>query len=109
MGPAADLAAGARRVSGPRGQGKIALRRNMCQQEVRMSSTNGSKTQRAITALGESALTGVRGKAGRAVAKPIAERTRFTEEQVEVAIGLAIVVYGLYRVLRPAFRAMRAA
>ena len=72
-----------------------------------MSRTNGTKTERALTALGDSALTGWRGTAGRAVAKPIASRTRFTPEQVEAAIGLAIVLYGLYRVLRPAFRAVR--
>ena len=74
-----------------------------------MSTTNGSKAQRAFTALGESALTGVRGKAGRAVARPIAERTKWSQEQVEAVIGLAILFYGLYRVLRPAFRAIREA
>jgi hypothetical protein len=68
---------------------------------------NGSKAERAFTALGESALTGVRGKAGRAVAKPIASRTRFSQEQVEAAIGVVLLVYALYRLLRPAFRAMR--
>jgi len=74
-----------------------------------MSGTNGSKTGRTLTALGESQLTGLRGKAGRAVAKPIATRTRFTQEQIEAAIGLAIMAYGLYRLLRPAFRAVRSA
>ena len=75
-----------------------------------MSGANGTtKAGRALTALGESQLTGIRGKAGRAVARPIATRTRFTEEQVEAAIGLAIMLYGLYRVLRPAFRAVREA
>ena len=74
-----------------------------------MSMTNGSKAQRAFTALGESALTGVRGKAGRAVAKPIAERTRFTQEQVEAVIGVALLLYAVYRLLRPAIRAVREA
>jgi hypothetical protein len=75
-----------------------------------MSGSNGStKTTRALTALGEAQLTGIRGRAGRAVARPLAERTRWSEEQVQAAIGLAIMLYGLYRLLRPAFRAMREA
>lgn len=75
-----------------------------------MSGSNGhTKAGRALTALGESQLTGIRGKAGRAVARPIAGRTRFSEQQVEVAIGLAIMLYGIYRILRPAFRALREA
>jgi copper oxidase (laccase) domain-containing protein len=69
----------------------------------------GSRTERAFTALGESALTGWRGKAGRAVAKPVASRTRFTQQQIEAAIGIAILAYGLYRLLRPAIRAARTA
>ncbi len=72
-----------------------------------MSGSNGSKAGRALTALGESQLTGLRGKAGRAVAKPIASRTGFTQEQIEATIGLAIMLYGMYRLLRPAFRAVR--
>jgi hypothetical protein len=73
-----------------------------------MSASNGSsKTSRALTALGESQMTGIRGRAGRAVAKPIAERTHWSQEQIEAAIGLAIMLYGLYRLLRPAFRALR--
>ena len=75
-----------------------------------MSASNGSsKTSRALTALGESQMTGIRGRAGRAVARPIAERTRYSQEQIEAAIGLAIMRYGLYRLLRPAFRALREA
>ena len=73
-----------------------------------MSIHNGSRAGRAVTALGRSALTGLPGKAGRAVARPIASRTRFTQEQVETAIGLAILAFGLYRVFRPAFRVLRA-
>ena len=73
-----------------------------------MSATNGSsKTSRALTAIGEAQRTGIRGRAGRAVARPIAERTRWSQEQIEAALGLAIMLYGLYRLLRPAFRALR--
>jgi hypothetical protein len=62
---------------------------------------------RAVVTLGESALTGWRGAAGRVVARPIAKRTPFTEEQVRAAIGLVILLYGLYRLVAPAVRAAR--
>jgi hypothetical protein len=68
-----------------------------------------SPTERTLTALGESALTGWRGAAGKAVARPVASRTRFSQEQIEAAIGLLILAYGLYRVLRPPIRAVRTA
>lgn len=64
-------------------------------------------TQRAVTALGESALTGWRGSASKAVARPIARRTPFTEEQIRIAIGLILLAYGLYRALWPPIRALR--
>jgi copper oxidase (laccase) domain-containing protein len=67
-----------------------------------MSERNG-----AVSALGESALTGWRGAVGKAVARPVAKRTRFSEEDVRVAIGLLIIAYTLYRILRPAIRALR--
>lgn len=67
-----------------------------------MSEHNG-----AVTALGESALTGWRGAVGKAVAKPIAKRTRFSEQDIRVAIGLLIIAYALYRILRPSIRAIR--
>jgi len=60
-----------------------------------------------VTTIGESALTGWHGAVARRVARPIAKRTRWTEEQVRVAIGLLILAYALFRVLSPTFRAMR--
>lgn len=63
--------------------------------------------QGTFTALGESSLTGVRGVVGGAIARPIAKRTRFSEEQIRVALGLLLLAYGLYRVLRPPIRALR--
>src|SRR4029450_4562899 len=36
----------------------------------------------------------------------VAKRTRFTEEQIRVALGLALLAYGLYRVLWPPIRAL---
>jgi len=60
-----------------------------------------------ITEFGEAALTGWRGAAGRAIAKPIARRTRFSQQQIEAAIGIALVAYAIYRVIRPAIRTAR--
>jgi copper oxidase (laccase) domain-containing protein len=71
-----------------------------------MTSDNGNG-QRLAT-FGEAALTGWRGAAGRAVAKPISRRTRFSQEQVEAAIGLALVAYAVYRVISPLIRTARA-
>ena len=68
------------------------------------TSTNGRGTAIAV---GEAALTGWRGRVGRAVAKPVARRTPFTVEQVEAAIGLAMIVYATYRLTRPLVAALR--
>ena len=71
------------------------------------SKTKESKKGTVVTALGESALTGLPGKLGGAVAKPVSQRTRWSEEQIRTAIGLALFAWALYRVLRPAVRAIR--
>lgn len=57
--------------------------------------------------VGEAALTGWRGAAGRAIAKPVAKHTRFTQAQVEAAIGLGLLAYAAYRMARPLFAAAR--
>ena len=81
--------------------------------EAMASKTKGSKTSKnpknssVVTTLGESALTGLPGKVGGAVAKPVSERTRWSEEQIRTAIGLALFAWAVYRVLRPAVRAIR--
>lgn len=62
---------------------------------------------KAVRTLGESALSGWRGKVGGAAARPIAKRTRFSEEQVRAWIGLAVLAYLLYRLLRPTIEALR--
>ena len=69
-------------------------------------STHDGNGQRLAT-FGEATLTGWRGAAGRAIARPIADRTRFTREQVEALIGLMLVTYAVYRVVRPLVRAVR--
>ena len=60
-----------------------------------------------VTTLGESAMTGLPGAMGGAVAKPVSRRTRWSEQQVRAAIGLALLSWALYRVLRPTVRAVR--
>jgi hypothetical protein len=81
--------------------------------EAMASKTKDSKTSKdpksasVVAALGESALTGLPGKVGGAVAKPVSERTRWSEEQIRTAIGLALFAWAVYRVLRPVVRAIR--
>lgn len=70
-----------------------------------MSTHDGNG--RRLATFGEATLTGWRGAAGRAIARPIADRTRFTQEQVEALIGLMLVTYAVYRVVRPLVRAAR--
>jgi hypothetical protein len=64
-------------------------------------------TTERIERFGEAALTGWRGAAGRAIARPVARHSRFSERQVETAIGLALIAYAVYRLLRPLVRASR--
>jgi hypothetical protein len=66
-----------------------------------------SKDSSLVTALGESALTGLPGKVGGVVAKPVSKHTRWSEQQIRTAIGLALLAWALYRVLRPILRAIR--
>jgi len=61
----------------------------------------------AVVSVGEAALTGWRGSVGRAIAKPIAKRTRFNVEQIEAVLGLVLLAYTIYRVGRPLIRAAR--
>ena len=68
-----------------------------------------SGNRRVVQSLGESSLAGWQGAVGRVVARPVAQRTRWTEDQIRMVIGLLIFAYSLYRVLRPAARAIRRA
>lgn len=68
-----------------------------------------STAARTATAVGESALTGWRGMLGRAVARPVARRTRFTEEQVRAAIGLVLVAWAVIQLSRTMARGVRRA
>jgi hypothetical protein len=60
-----------------------------------------------VMTLGESALTGWRGAAGRAVARPVSRRTRFSEEQIRAVIGLLLLAYTIYRIVIPSIRAVQ--
>lgn len=71
-----------------------------------MTSTTTTNGHRAL-AIGEAALTGWRGRVGHAVARPLAKRTRFSVEQVEAAIGFALLAYATYRLARPLIAAAR--
>jgi hypothetical protein len=60
-----------------------------------------------VVDIGQAALTGWRGRVARPLARPIARRTGLTQEQVEAILGLLILAYAVYRVVRPALRAAR--
>jgi hypothetical protein len=61
----------------------------------------------AMITVGEAALTGWRGNVGRAIAKPIAQRTRFDVRQIEAALGFLLLAYTVYRLGRPLIDAAR--
>jgi hypothetical protein len=60
-----------------------------------------------VVDIGQAALTGWRGRVARPLARPIARRTGLTQEQVEAILGLLLLAYAVYRVVRPALRAAR--
>ena len=61
--------------------------------------------QRAMS-LGESAMTGWRGRMGKALARPVAARTRYTEEQVTAILGLLVLAFLGWRTLKPVVRSL---
>lgn len=58
--------------------------------------------------MGGSALGGWRGVAAGALAKPVAKHSRFTEGQIKSFLGLALLAYAVYRLVRPIVHAARA-
>lgn len=63
-----------------------------------------------VTAMGRAGLTGVKGKMGAKVAQPVAERTPWSEEQIEAVIGaifLALAFWQFLNLLRRVVRAGR--
>jgi hypothetical protein len=74
--------------------------------EERMKDHDGNG-HGVMTNLGESALTGWQGALGKAIAKPVAKRTRWTEDQIRAAIGLALLAFAFYRLAKPTVVALR--
>ena len=60
------------------------------------------------TEIGETALVGWREKAAAGVASPLAQRTRFDEEQVRAIVGAFFFVLALYYVVGTLRRAISA-
>jgi hypothetical protein len=67
---------------------------------------NGGRRGKMMT-VGESGLIGWPGALGRRIARPVARRTPFTEEQVRAFIGLLLMAYAFYRIARPSIHALR--
>jgi hypothetical protein len=66
-----------------------------------------SDGQSTAVHIGQASLTGLRGTAARAIAKPVARRTRFSQEQVEAFFGWVLLAFGLYLLLRPVVSAVK--
>jgi hypothetical protein len=66
-----------------------------------------SEQQSTVVKIGEAGLTGWRGAAARRIAKPVANRTRFSQEQVETFFGLVLLGLAIYWLARPVISAVR--
>jgi hypothetical protein len=60
-----------------------------------------------VTQMGKVGLTGWRGRAADVVARPLAQRSRFDEDQVKAIIGAIFLAYTIYRLVRALYRAAR--
>jgi hypothetical protein len=60
-----------------------------------------------MPALTDAALDGWRGRVARAVARPVARRTRFSEPQIVAFLGLALLAYTAFRAAKPLLVATR--
>jgi hypothetical protein len=58
-------------------------------------------------AIGNSSLTGVRGRVARSVSEPVARRTRLSREEVQAILGFLLLAYTVYRLVVPLVRAAR--
>jgi hypothetical protein len=72
-----------------------------------MTMPETASHQNKVMAVGDSALTGWRGAAAGALARPVAKHSRFTEDQVKAFLGLALLAYAIYRIARPVVQAVR--
>jgi hypothetical protein len=53
-----------------------------------------------VKAMGRAGLTGIRGKVAERVARPLSQRTRFTEEQIEAILGGVLLVAAFVQFFR---------
>ncbi len=60
-----------------------------------------------VVEMGKVGLTGWRGRAADVVARPIAGRTRFDEDQIKAILGAIFLAYTLYRLARALYRAAK--
>ena len=72
-----------------------------------MAKTSAKTSDSRVVDIGESALSGWRGTAGRAIARPVAKRTPFSQQQVEAFIGFLLLAYATYRLARPLIAVIR--
>jgi hypothetical protein len=66
-----------------------------------------SQDRSTVIRIGEAGLTGWRGAAARKVARPVAARTRFSQEQVEAFFGFVLLALAVYWLARPVVSAIR--
>jgi hypothetical protein len=60
-----------------------------------------------VTEMGKVGLNGWRGRAAGVVARPLAERSPFDEEEIKAVIGAIFLAYTIYRLIRALYRAAR--
>lgn len=60
-----------------------------------------------VTEMGKVGLGGWRGRAADVVARPIAERSRYDEDQIKAIIGAIFLAYTVYRLARALYRAAK--
>lgn len=60
-----------------------------------------------VTEMGKVGLSGWRGRAADVVARPLADRSKFDEDQIKAIIGAIFLAYTIYRLVRALVRAAR--
>jgi hypothetical protein len=60
-----------------------------------------------VTEMGKVGLGGWRGRAADVVARPLARRSRFDEDEIKAIIGAIFLAYTIYRLVRALYRAAR--
>jgi copper oxidase (laccase) domain-containing protein len=60
-----------------------------------------------VNEMGKVGLNGWRGRAADVVARPVARRTKFDEDQIKAIIGAVFLAYTVYRLARALYRAAK--